>query len=107
MTKAHALFTAVPKLHNCAQAVVEGGGGSPELIAEMAACGGGRAPGGLCGALHGALMLCPEKAEEIKAAFAAEVGALTCREIKAEAKTPCPMCVEAGAKIVEALLAKN
>ena len=103
MTKAHALFTAVPKLHNCAQAVVEGAGGTPEQIAEMAACGGGRAPDGLCGALYGALVMCPERAEEIKAAFAKEVGALTCREIKSTAKTPCPMCVEAAAKILESL----
>ncbi len=100
MTKAQALFTAVPKLHNCAQAVVEGAGGTPEQIAEMAACGGGRAPEGLCGALHGALVMCPDRAEEIKAAFAQKVGALTCREIKGEAKTPCPMCVEAGAQIL-------
>lgn len=106
MTKAQALFTAVPKLHNCAQAVVEGGGGSPELIAEMAACGGGRAPEGLCGALHGALVLCPDKAEAIKAAFAREVGALTCREIKSSAKTPCPLCVETAAKILETLTQK-
>lgn len=107
MTVAHALFTAVPKLHNCAQAVVEGGGGSPEQIAEMAACGGGRAPGGLCGALYGALVLCPEKAESIKAAFAREAGALTCREIKTAAQTPCPLCVEAAAKIVENLISSK
>ncbi|MBQ9694230.1 MAG: hypothetical protein IJV69_05680 [Kiritimatiellae bacterium] len=107
MTEAHALFTAVPKRHNCAQAVVEGCGGAPELVAEMAACGGGRAPGGLCGALHGALVLCPDHAEEIKAAFAEAVGALTCREIKTAAQTPCPLCVEAAATIVEKLISKN
>ncbi|MBR4946290.1 MAG: C_GCAxxG_C_C family protein [Kiritimatiellae bacterium] len=107
MTQAHALFTAVPKLHNCAQAVVEGGGGSPEQIAAMAACGGGRAPGGLCGALYGALVLCPDQADEIKAAFAREVGALTCREIKTTAQTPCPICVEVAAKIVEHLISTH
>lgn len=106
MTEAHGLFTAVPKLHNCAQAVVEGCG-APELVAEMAACGGGRAPGGLCGALYGALVLCPEQADEIKAAFAREVGALTCREIKTAAQTPCPLCVEAAAKIVEQIISKK
>lgn len=101
MTKAQALFTAVPKLHNCAQAVVEGCGGTPEQVAEMAACGGGRAPEGLCGALHGALVLCPAHAEAIKAAFAEKVGALTCRDIKATAKTPCPTCVEVAAQLAE------
>ena len=102
MTQAHALFTAVPKRHNCAQAVMEGCGGTPEAVANMAACGGGRAPGGLCGALHAALLLCPDQAEEIKAAFAREVGALTCRDIKTQAHTPCPICVETAAKLVEA-----
>lgn len=99
MTQAHALFTAVPKKHNCAQAVMEGGGGSPEAVAQMAACGGGRAPGGLCGALHAALLLNPDNAEAIKAAFAREVGALTCHDIKTKAGTPCPICVEVAAKL--------
>lgn len=107
MTKAHALFTAVPKLHNCAQAVVEGAGAPAETIAEMAACGGGRAPDGLCGALYGALVMRPDQTETIKQAFAAEVGALTCREIKSTAKTPCPMCVEIAAKILESLPEKQ
>lgn len=100
MTEAHALFTAVPKRHNCAQAVMEGCGGAPEQVAEMAACGGGHAPGGLCGALHAALVLCPEQGEQIKAAFAREVGALTCHDIKTGPRTPCPLCVEAAARLV-------
>ncbi len=101
MTQAHALFTAVPKKHNCAQAVVDGCGGTSECVAEMAACGGGRAPGGLCGALYGALVMCPEASEAIKAEFARDVGALTCRDIKTTAGTPCPICVEVAAKLVE------
>ena len=101
MTQAHALFTAVPKTHNCAQAVMDGCGGTSGQVAEMAACGGGRAPGGLCGALHAALLLRPDRAEEIKAAFAREVGALTCRDIKTKAGTPCPICVETAAQLVE------
>lgn len=100
MTQAHALFTAVPKKHNCAQAVMEGCGGTPEQVAAMADCGGGRAPGGLCGALHAALTLRPDDAEAIKAAFAREVGALTCRDIKTKVGTPCPLCVECAAKLV-------
>ncbi len=102
MTEAHALFTAVPRRHNCAQAVMEGCGGSPQQVAEMASAGGGRAPGGLCGALHAALTLCPDEADSIKGAFLREVGALTCREIKTVTGTPCPLCVEAAAKAVEA-----
>ena len=101
MTQAHALFTAVPKRHNCAQAVMDGCGGTPEQVAEMASCGGGRAPGGFCGALHAALLLCPDEAEAIKAGFLQEVGALTCREVKTKAGTPCAVCVETAARLVE------
>lgn len=101
MTQAHALFTAVPRKHNCAQAVMAGAGGTGEAVAALAGSSGGRAPGGLCGALHAALILRPERAEEIKAAFAREVGALTCHDIKTQTGTPCPVCVETAAKLVE------
>ena len=69
MTKAHQLFTAVPKKHNCAQAVMDGCGGTPEQVAEMA--------------------------------FARRAGALTCRDLKTIAHTPCPICVETAAQLVE------
>ena len=54
MNKAFELFTAVPKLHNCAQAVAAGAG-NETLAAAMQSCGGGRAPLGRCGALYAAL----------------------------------------------------
>ena len=74
MTRAHQLFTAVPKKHNCAQAVMDGCGGTPEQVAEMA---------------------------EIKAEFARRAGALTCRDLKTVAHTPCPICVETAAQLAE------
>ena len=99
--KALELFTAVPKMHNCAQAVAEGCG-HPEMVAELASCGGGRAPEGLCGALHSALLLVkPENREAVKKEFQAAAGALTCREIKSKAKFPCSECVRLGAMLVE------
>ena len=99
--KALELFTAGPKMHNCAQAVAEGCG-HPEMVAELASCGGGRAPEGLCGALHSALLLVkPENREAVKKEFQAAAGALTCREIKSEAKFPCSECVRLGAMLVE------
>ncbi|MEG1479814.1 MAG: hypothetical protein RSD41_02285 [Kiritimatiellia bacterium] len=101
MTQAHTLFTAIPKRHNCAQAVTAGCGGDTDTIAEMASCGGGRAPGGLCGALHAAINICPDHAEAIKAEFIKTAGALTCREIKSGKQTPCPSCVEIAASLVE------
>lgn len=99
--KAVELFTAVPKMHNCAQAVADGCGRS-DLVANLASCGGGRAPEGFCGALHSALLLAkPENLEKVKNEFQAAAGALTCREIKGNAKFSCTECVRLGAELVE------
>ena len=99
--KAFELFTAVPKLHNCAQAVADGAGRA-DLVPELASCGGGRAPEGLCGALYSALLLAkPGNREKVKEEFQAAAGALTCREIKSNAKFPCAECVRLGAELAE------
>ena len=102
MCKAVELFTAVPKLHNCAQAVAAGAG--DEALAEaMKVCGGGKAPLGRCGALHAALELTPASCHEaLTAEFSAAAGAETCREIKT-APTPflCAECVRVAAELVE------
>ena len=67
MNRASELFSAVPHRHNCAQAVACGCGGE-DLYNELQSCGGGRAPGGVCGALYAAQLLNPEHAGEIAAA---------------------------------------
>lgn len=101
MTPAEQLFTAVPKRHNCAQAVAEGAGRA-DLAAELASCGGGRAPGGTCGALHAALLILPEeKRAAAREKFIRAVGAASCREIKTQTGTPCLKCVAAAAGILE------
>ncbi len=100
MPTALELFTATPRCHNCAQAVAAANGADEAAVAEMAFCGGGRAPGGLCGALHAACALCPEAAEDFMAKFAAACGDTTCRAIKQNARTPCTTCVE----VADALL---
>lgn len=102
MSKAVELFTAVPKMHNCAQAVAAGAG-DETLSAELQSCGGGRAPGGRCGALHAALLLTPEDSHaELINRFCAAAGAETCREIKAgNPPYPCAECVRTGAELVE------
>lgn len=102
MNKAFELFTAVPKLHNCAQAVVDGCGRN-DLVEEMKSCGGGKAPEGRCGALHGALMLVPaDRHEALIAEFVAAAGAEDCRSIKGQAQPfPCAECVRLGAELVE------
>ena len=102
MSKAVELFTAVPKLHNCAQAVAAGAG--DDLLAEeMKTCGGGKAPLGRCGALHAALVLTPETShEQLIKEFVQKAGAETCREIKSAAcPYPCPECVRLGDELVK------
>ena len=99
--KALKLFTAVPKLHNCAQAVACGAE-RDDLKDELSKCGGGKAPGGLCGALYSALLLSPaEKHDKIKRDFAAKAGFLNCSEIKTISKFPCADCVTLGAELLE------
>ena len=101
MAQAQAVYGAVPKCHNCAQAVVEIAG-RKDLYESMAFCGAGRAENGYCGALFGALQVTPEANHDaVKAHFAEQVGALTCKEIKGTAKTPCMKCVAVGAMLAE------
>jgi hypothetical protein len=102
MNKAVELFTAVPKMHNCAQAVVDGCGAS-ELVDIMKGCGGGNAPGGRCGALHGAMVLVPEEHHaDLIRDFVFSAGSELCREIKfSETPFPCAECVRLGAELVE------
>ncbi|MBR0458505.1 MAG: C_GCAxxG_C_C family protein [Victivallales bacterium] len=103
MNRALEVFTAVPRQHNCAQAVVSGLG-RDDLKEAMGACGGGHAPGGLCGALHAAMTLVPAHAEEIRKEFSSTLGAETCRALKGELRVPCPRCVETAAALAEKYL---
>ena len=93
-------FSAPGHPYNCAQAVAIGAG-REELLPELASCGGGRAPGGRCGALHAALLLAPqERHAEILEQFQSVAGALTCREIKSGSHFPCAKCVELAARLL-------
>ncbi len=103
MPTALEFFTATPRKHNCAQAVMAAHGGSQQDVEDCAFCGGGRAPDGLCGALYAAIQLHPEAEEAIKLRFATTCGALTCREIKMNAKTPCADCVANASAILDTL----
>ena len=98
------LFTATPRRHNCAQSVAAGAG-REKLVHELAACGGGRAPDGLCGALYAVLRLAPAgEHERVRKAFAAKAGAETCREIKTGSGFPCEECVRLAAELSEEFL---
>lgn len=93
---AESVFHQPPYHANCAQSVAVMAG-REDLVPELAVCGGGRAEGGLCGALHTALLLSPqEKRDEIIAEFTKTAGAATCREIKGNTKTSCLVCVALG-----------
>jgi len=92
---------------NCAQSVAfawgskfVGGRGAEELFA---GCGGGRSPGGLCGAVYASCTLAGSAAEgPIKQAFAEKTGGhLTCKAIRAAGKLPCSECVEVAAELLE------
>ena len=98
--KALESFRKPPLRLNCAQAVAHGFG-RDDLLEKFAACGNGRAPGGLCGALFCATELAGrERAAEVAAEFVARTGGRECFKIKGECRTPCPDCVAAAADIL-------
>lgn len=100
-------FTAPGHPYNCAQSVALGTG-HPELEEELRSRGGGRAPEGFCGALHATLLLTPpERHDEVKKAFLKDAGALTCREIKGVAKTPCARCIEIAEGIISDFVSRR
>jgi hypothetical protein len=105
--KEHALrvFRQPPERLNCAQAVIhawcEVSGATSITPARLKAFGGGRAPGGLCGALHAACLAAPDEAEAMKSAFAARLGSLYCKDLRATGDHHCAACVADAAELLE------
>ena len=98
--KTVSLFSAVPKEYNCAQSVAKAFG-RDDLVVLLKKCGGGQAEGGLCGALHAALLLLPEdKRETMKEQFQNRAGNVLCRAIRKERKISCVECVRIAADLV-------
>ena len=94
------LYSQIPKKYNCAQVVAKAFG-RDDLVTPLKSCGGGRAKGGLCGALHAALLLLPEeKRDTVKEQFRDRAGALRCQTICRDGKTPCTECVRIAAGLV-------
>jgi hypothetical protein len=91
---------------NCAQSILAGFRetcGVPDCEIDAArAHGGGRAEGGLCGALHAALRLSGknEDGEYLQRQFVDKAGAEKCREIKQLKKISCEQCVELAATLL-------
>ena len=105
--KNHALavFRKSPKRCNCAQSVLhawrEVSGDESIALAALKSFGSGRAPGGLCGALYAACLVVPVRAEVLKSVFAARLGSLYCRQLRAIGIYTCETCVSQAAELLE------
>lgn len=103
------MFHQAPWRYNCAQSVAAAHAGELGLTEAEAAVseqpnGGGRAPGGICGALHVALRLHPEHREQLLADFAKATGGYTtCRDIKQKGHVSCQRCVELADELLAEL----
>jgi hypothetical protein len=101
------VFRRPPDRLNCAQSVLhawrEVFGDTALAVADLKPAGAGRAPEGLCGAVYAACLLAPDRAEELKAAFAAGVGSLYCKEIRAARERSCAECVAEAAELLAAV----
>jgi hypothetical protein len=113
MTKgdtARQLYHGEEKL-NCAQAVLKAF--QPERavtdkqIAAAKGAGGGRAPGGVCGALWAVQQLLlnrPDTFASVEQAFEERAGSLACKEIRKLKRLPCRECVGVCAELLEEAL---
>ena len=103
-THAQSVFRRAPERLNCAQAVLDAyqavTGRHVAPVADFEPLGGGRAPGGECGALHAACLAAPASAATIRASFAAHAGSTLCRPLKQELRFPCTECVELAADLL-------
>jgi predicted Fe-Mo cluster-binding NifX family protein len=106
---AQALFHRPPEQFNCAQAVLtayqETTGDHSCPVADFKPLGGGRAPGGTCGALHAACRIAPESGPVLMSQFRERAGSTVCKELKKDHKLPCKEAVGIAAELLEANLA--
>ena len=97
-------FRQPPARLNCAQAVLyawqEVSGDRSVSLADVKAFAGGRAPGGLCGALYVACLVAPKHADSLKSAFARQLGSPFCRELRATGNHVCSACVAEAAELL-------
>lgn len=104
-TNALKVFRQPPERLNCAQSVVyawrEVSGDKSIALADLKPFGGGRAPDGLCGALHAACMIAPDRAEALKHDFATRLGSIYCKELRAAKIHPCESCVLQATELLE------
>lgn len=94
---------------NCADAILKAFGELDEASRQTLCQGGGRAPGGECGALCAARTILskkdPARAEELEKAFVELAGSGKCAEIRKLKKLSCLGCVEKAAELLHKLSA--
>ncbi len=94
-------------LGNCAQSVGAAWANAHkkdinEVTPRFAACGGGRAEGGLCGAVYAAIALYPEQKGKILENFKAVTGGfVNCKDVRSLKVISCNECVGVAAEIVQ------
>ncbi|MFQ5963773.1 MAG: C-GCAxxG-C-C family (seleno)protein [Candidatus Scalinduaceae bacterium] len=92
--------------YNCAQAILKAHQDDlnikDEQINEYKQFGGGKAEGGLCGAIFVIKNLLDdkEKSDHIEHSFNLTAGATTCREIRKLKKLSCPGCVKTASQLL-------
>jgi hypothetical protein len=89
--------------YNCAQAILKtfdvAAGLGPGCIERFSKLGGGRAPGGECGALFAAksMLASPSARRRVEDRFVAKCGAVACRAIRQGRRVSCQECVQVAA----------
>lgn len=102
-----ALHSYTKERLNCAQSILKAFGHRKDMtqheIDVAQAFGGGKAAGGVCGALHAALLLLDGsgKKQTFRDSFAERAGSEKCREIRARKIITCGQCVELAAELLE------
>lgn len=97
--------------YNCAQAILAAYktklNVACDVITEYKSYGGGRAEGGLCGALFAGLFLLKDDTaaqDKLKAHFKEQAGSLTCKQVRKSNKISCAECVATTAGFLEELV---
>ncbi len=92
--------------YNCTQAVLATfqaeSGMTDEEIQSYSKTGGGRAEGGVCGALHAAKALLGDSPDlaALQGRFTQRGGSQKCREIRKNGSLPCKSCVGLAAEFI-------
>ena len=95
-----------PDRYNCGQAVLkafqEDHNVTEDLIEQFKKLGGGRADGGLCGALYAAKTLAGNELDlSLEEKFVKQAGSARCREIRKKGNLSCRECVYTAAKLLK------